>query len=990
MDFSNFFPSYVPIDSNNFYQDIYEMKEFHDLASAGKMDGFYHHQMFPARFLSPWTSLYYNSLFLIHDTGTGKSASIAALLNITKTYNPSARMLYLTRNDVLISNFKKELLKLCPYIQNKIKEADGRYDENKDLVFRHEKIDFATFSAFANRIEGKDTRSSLYAKYNNAIIVCDEAHHIVSDKLTTYNSIDRFFTNLPRKRILLSTATPMRDSLLEAVLLLNLMLPMDKKFITGDAFVKKYLRQIERTELQRFSQEKLFQYEWKTDTLQNEFKDKIKGYISVYRQKPDNIPIQYIGKRIQPLLYTVIYEDYMSDFQSKTYQKALEKDIRVNRDEQVKQVEQYSNFYLNSLQASLMVFPNETYGPEAKKYFEQIKGKQKIYDRFNPIFFEETGMSPQKSNKDNLTILKKYSEIYYNVIRELVNPENEDKCFYIYSDKINGSGILRLINLLTQVFHYNLFRGRTLSFEDSNKGKRCLYLNEKAGQNVDITKQLEVFNSYENRHGEFIRVVFGTDRTREGITIKNVQQMHILTPSWNFGKKNQAEGRGIRLNSHNDLENPKVDIFLHCALTRKSPLYSSVNFLQYVRSEVKEKNNFLFSYAFLTAATDCQINYYNNFHLAEDYSASCYFQKCKYECDGINKVNIPPDKINTSNFNYFYLLSTVDKIMPTLSSLLVRNMTKVISLQELRQVLRNQNITDLILFEALNFIIDQPILIKNPFQLSLFLCRNNDLFFVSASKNTSQNNGILVGTTNVLPVFNFTNNIDDLRYNVFQKFFPEKLQTLKTLLQENKITQAKHFFHSFPSSLKQLLETTLPASFLSLLTETSPTPNVTEKNVIDLQNPAIKKYKFYAIIEKDKFKLRDVSDDEIRTSNKSKTKGENCKTVQVDKIIQYIIRILNEDNSRSIDQRLQAITNLVPSKSITLNENLSKVKKMSDEEIRQYITDYGKEWSKLYPEGYPFSLSEMKYYAYLKVLNQRRQILCSFLFQLMKNVSLLF
>ena len=63
---------------------------------------------------------------------------------------------------------------------------------------------------------------------------------------------------------------------------------------------------------------------------------------------------------------------------------------------------------------------------------------------------------------------------------------------------------------------------------------------------------------------------------------------------------------------------------------------------------------------------------------------------------------------------------------------------------------------------------------------------------------------------------------------------------------------------------------------------------------------------------------------------------------------------------------------------------------MSDEEIRQYITDYGKEWSKLYPEGYPFSLSEMKYYAYLKVLNQRRQILCSFLFQLMKNVSLLF
>ena len=990
MDFSNFFPSYVPIDSDNFYQDIYQMKEFHDLALSGKMEGFYHHQMFPARFLSPWTSLYYNSLFLVHDTGTGKSASIAALLNITKTYNPSTRMLYLTRNDVLISNFKKELFKLCPYIKKKIDDGEGRYDDNKDLVFRHEKIDFATFAAFANRIEGKDSRYALLAKYNNALIVCDEAHHIVSDKLTTYKIIDRFLNDLPRKRILLSTATPMRDSLLEAVLLLNLMLPVDKKFVTGDAFVKKYLHQTERKELQQFSHEKLYQYEWKSKELENEFKDKIKGYISVFRQKPDNIPIQYIGKRIKPLLYTIIYQDVMSDFQNEIYQKALEKDVRITKDQAIQQVDQYSNFYLNSLQASLMVFPNGTYGQDAKKYFEQMKGKQKIYDRYNSVFFEQTGISPQKSDAENLKLLRPYSEIYYSVIKELLDPENDKKCFYIYGDKINGSGILRLINLLTQVFHFNLFRGRSLSFSESNKGKRCLYLNEKAGENVDITKQLELFNSFENRHGDYIRVVFGTDRTREGITIKNIQQMHILTPSWNFGKKNQAEGRGIRLNSHNDLENPKVDIFLHCALCPKSPLSSSVNFLQYIRSEVKEKNNFLFSYAFLTSATDCQINYYNNYHLAEDYSASCYFQKCKYECDGIKKVNIPPDKINTSNFNYFYLLSTVDKIMPTLSSLIVRNMTKVISFQELRYVLRNQNITDLILFEALNFIIDQPILVKNPFQLSLFLCRNNDLFFVSASKNTSQTNGILVGKTNILPAFSFSNNIDDLRYNVFQKFFPQKLNTLKTLIEKNQLIEAKDFFDSFPSPLKKILENTLPTSYLDIFNEKTAPVNVSVKADVDLENPSIKKYKFYAVVDNDKFKLRDVSDDENRTSNKSKTKGENCKTVQVDKIIQYIIRILLADHSRSLNQHLQAITNLIPAKSITLNENLSKIKKMSDDEIRRYIEDNANEWSKLYPEGYSFSLSEMKYYAYLKILNQRRQILCSFLFQLMKNVSLLF
>jgi len=84
MNIIDFFPSYPPIESENFYKEIYEMKEFNVLAKNGMMDGFFHHQLFPARFLAPWNNIYYNYLFLIHETGPGKSGTIAYVLNILR------------------------------------------------------------------------------------------------------------------------------------------------------------------------------------------------------------------------------------------------------------------------------------------------------------------------------------------------------------------------------------------------------------------------------------------------------------------------------------------------------------------------------------------------------------------------------------------------------------------------------------------------------------------------------------------------------------------------------------------------------------------------------------------------------------------------------------------------------------------------------------------------------------------------------------------
>ena len=74
MTLTQYFPFYPSIDSDKFYQELYQLKEFNELKGKGEYEGFLHHQIIPTRFLSMHT--FYQSLLLIHDTGTGKSGVV--------------------------------------------------------------------------------------------------------------------------------------------------------------------------------------------------------------------------------------------------------------------------------------------------------------------------------------------------------------------------------------------------------------------------------------------------------------------------------------------------------------------------------------------------------------------------------------------------------------------------------------------------------------------------------------------------------------------------------------------------------------------------------------------------------------------------------------------------------------------------------------------------------------------------------------------------
>ena len=83
-----------------------------------------------------------------------------------------------------------------------------------------------------------------------------------------------------------------------------------------------------------------------------------------------------------------------------------------------------------------------------------------------------------------------------------------------------------------------------------------------------------VFNNIENKEGKFIKLVLGSKVMNEGISLKNVAEVHILDVYFNLGKVDQVVGRAIRHCSHYKLMNeenkfPYVNVYKYVVYCRK-------------------------------------------------------------------------------------------------------------------------------------------------------------------------------------------------------------------------------------------------------------------------------------------------------------------------------------------------------------------------------------------------------------------------------------
>ena len=272
---------YPILDDSNFNIKLAEKKEFNELKAIRYKDDVekvskkicnqkefeaFSHQLLVKNFLSSQTP--YNNLLLFHGLGTGKTCSAILLCeemrNYYKQFGINKKIIIIASPNVQ-TNFKLQL-----FNDNKLKEVNGIWNLNactgngflkeinpmnmkgltkKDIIRQINSIIRKSYkflgpeqlSNYIEKIKEKHTTKSkkniaLKREFSNRLIVIDEVHNLrdTSEENQKKNITKNLFEiakNSENLKFLLLSATPMFNSPLEIIWLLNLMNTNDNRSI---------------------------------------------------------------------------------------------------------------------------------------------------------------------------------------------------------------------------------------------------------------------------------------------------------------------------------------------------------------------------------------------------------------------------------------------------------------------------------------------------------------------------------------------------------------------------------------------------------------------------------------------------------------------------------------------------------------------------------------------------------------------------------------
>ena len=452
-------------------------------------------------------------------------------------------------------------------IKNEIKKVQSRIKSVIERTFEiisHDRFILRLFKISNDRwtkMEYLTDQNSPLLNPNNLLVI-DEIQRLVSEKGILYQklftAIYQYFHN--NLRILLLSATPIYDNPYELALTMNLlkpriMFPLDKK-----TFYSMFLGE-------KDEQDNLIRVKgknWIKDNSALINKELLNlmcsGYVSYFK---GGNPNAYPYKRIIEIKYP------MGNLQKDIYIKSLKADLE--KDKQFSKIFSEDEFIFNESETA---------------EDENIKGMYVKSQQFSNIGLEYSEKLDKSSNKVNITSDNFKLELERNKFtssEEVLNyirvKEYSNKFVNIIDLSLRSNGPVFIFSNWLQ------FGVKPLSYilqacglteypkEDNGKGRYFIWSSE-TSQNTDLTsKAKQTFNSFENKDGSLLKIILGTRSVMEGVSFKNVKQVHITEPWWNEARIEQILARAVRFCSHSrlPLEEQYTDIYKHFSVLPESP-----------------------------------------------------------------------------------------------------------------------------------------------------------------------------------------------------------------------------------------------------------------------------------------------------------------------------------------------------------------------------------------------------------------------------------
>ena len=779
IDITDFYPKYPYIDDDNFFTEIFQLNEFYENKLDEKQENIKKGELFKqqknvSRFLSGYTP--YNGLLLFHEMGVGKTCAAVATAEylIENKQSNIKNILVITKNNMLIDNFKKDIIDKCTYNKYIPKIDDNSYTTRilkgrlKKLIERPRgNYEFFTYDLFDKYLDKILTSRYLNENHDNSAIIIDEVHNIKEDvRSDLYRKLTIFLDKIVNKKVILLSGTPIRNKINEIADIFNLILPEHKRF---NNFEKDYTTK--ENGILVMKEHKYI-----------DFKNKIKGYSSFVSMRTSilknfidnsisNDITSEIGFKFENIYYNIMDRDSK---QNKIYNQLIN---QISSDDSINTEDENDSFSKNLRNCSLGVFPDDSFGNDG---FEQnLKfedGKIKEIESKLTRYLESNG----KDIDNKLEQLKNLSIKYYNIIKSIHENKNDEKIFIYSGSHVKQSGAMYLTKLLDIILGCKL----TTNLPQSH-GNRCILITSEQTDDTSI-KLINLFNDVKNINGKIIKIIIGTQKISEGISLTNIKTIHVVEPWWNFSETNQAIARAIRATSHNDLlennqqfkENPIVNIYLHCALSTNNennePLYNfSIDRKMYILSARKDKQIKKIERLIKESSFDCGLNYARNYNIKYgNQSRECDYEDCKYICDGLDKLSCEGEGENTNceykndntqiNFNNFNIHYS-DLVITQLEKLIKKDIqaiyTNMYNINNILEKYKKQNYSQFQIISAVKNIITSHQKIKNNFGITGFLNEFQNKFYMTSE--IINHHDYSLDIYNKFPVIMENNNFQD-------------------------------------------------------------------------------------------------------------------------------------------------------------------------------------------------------------------------------------
>lgn len=653
---------------------------------------------------------------------------------------------------------------------------------------------------FANYVEFEVPEDDVGKFFSNSVFIIDEAHSLSSEEGKAAETIEvdegiieekpkdatkekparrqstkkpvevlkKIFKSAEGIKLILMSATPMKDTADDLITLLDLLLINDKRepVIRDQLFPDEnkvninYLKRLTRGYVSYVRGENPISFPVVIDAESKDIiYDTLKPELTVYTPEPI---LNSEGKKILPtqlMKYIKVIRCPMSTYQYMGYLAVMKSTTKIDPSD------------LKGRQLSNIIFPSDS----PKKIYYGNNGFDSVFDKktttkpaitgkkeikIHQYSYKDGISDPNFLNFERIGTYSKKLEIY------LTNLIKSRGIVYTYTDFV-GVGAL-LIALLLEVNGYQRYGGPNKMyglFRDKaiNPGNfrcaRCGIIQKEhrrdkhdfvpakylllTGSTLFSQNDIDMVNSEENMYGGIIKVIIGTRVSGEGVDYKRIREVHIIDPWHNNTRLYQAIGRAARHCSHKDLatEERTVKVFRYCSsppdiyyqyykqyatLKKTGRLNEMVsgNFFTYndlftetsdekIYRRIEEKDIFVkqVERALKENAVDCGINKKINTGFPTDRQGQreCDYMNCEYTCEGqTDAINDKEVDVNTDTYNLYFAEPQIVRIKRYIVELFKLNFAMTLK-NIVREVRRQLPSTDEnFIYEAIDQVVGQP------------------------------------------------------------------------------------------------------------------------------------------------------------------------------------------------------------------------------------------------------------------------------------------